>query len=90
MVELHIEPLVHFTDLLLAIGLIGFGLSILAIVITVEICYFRKGGKKHGKTGAESQGSRGGCKRVGAYHESLGNAGGLPRNPHRPQMGNPG
>lgn len=45
MVELHIEPLVHFTDLLLAVGLIGLGLSILAIVVTVEIYYFRKGAK---------------------------------------------
>lgn len=61
MVELHIEPLVHFTDLLLAIGLIGLGLSILAILITVEIYYFRnpkyikeyyrkEREKKHGKT----------------------------------------
>lgn len=41
MTELHIEPLVHFTDLILAIGLIGLGLSILAVVITVEIYYFR-------------------------------------------------
>lgn len=48
--ELHIEPLVHFTDLLLAIGLIGLGLCGFAIVITVEICYFRKGGNKSGKT----------------------------------------
>lgn len=47
--ELHIEPLVHFTDLILAIGLIGLGLSILAVVITVEIYYFRKGGGQHGK-----------------------------------------
>lgn len=48
--ELHIEPLVHFTDLLIAIGLIGLGLSILAVLITVEIYYFRGGVAKSGKT----------------------------------------
>lgn len=53
MVELHIEPLVHFADLILSIGLIGLGLSILAVVITVEIYYFRKGGKNRGKACAE-------------------------------------
>ena len=45
--ELHIEPLVNFADLILAIGLIGLGLSILAVVITVEIYHFRKGGAEH-------------------------------------------
>ena len=34
---LYIEPLVNVADLILAIGLIGLGLSILAVVITVEI-----------------------------------------------------
>lgn len=47
MTELHIEPLCKTTDLLLGIGLILLGLCILAIIITVEICYFRKGGAAH-------------------------------------------
>lgn len=54
--ELHIEPLVHFTDLLLAIGLIGLGLSILAIIITVEICYFRGGGKNESNRSCKDHG----------------------------------
>ena len=66
MVELHIEPLVNFADLILAIGLIGLGLCGLAIIITVEIYYFRnpkviaektkKGAQTHGK--AVQQNSR--------------------------------
>jgi hypothetical protein len=50
MTELHIEPLCSIFDLLLGIGLIALGLSILAIVITVEIYYFRGGVAKSGKT----------------------------------------
>lgn len=44
--ELHIEPLATIGDLILSIGLIGLGLSILAVIITVEIYYFRGGAKK--------------------------------------------
>lgn len=44
MVELHIEPLCDIFDLLLGIGLIGLGLCGFAIIITIEICYFRRGG----------------------------------------------
>lgn len=47
MTELRIIPLVNVADLLIAIGLIGLGLCGFAIVITVEICYFRKGGIVH-------------------------------------------
>lgn len=47
---LYIEPLVTVADLLIAIGLIGLGLSIGAIIITVEIYYFRGGVAKSGKT----------------------------------------
>lgn len=47
---LYIEPLVTVADLLIAIGLIGLGLSGLAVIITVEYCYFRKGGTKRGET----------------------------------------
>lgn len=64
MIELHIEPLCKTTDLLLGIGLILLGLCILAIIITVEICYFRnpkyikeyyrKEREKHGKTVQQS------------------------------------
>ncbi len=61
MVELHIEPLADIFDLLLGIGLIGLGLCGLAVIITVEIFYFRnpkyikeyyrkEREKKHGKT----------------------------------------
>jgi hypothetical protein len=46
----HVEPLVDIFDLLLALGFIALGICGLAVVITVEIYYFRKGGKKHGKT----------------------------------------
>lgn len=66
MTELHIEPLYKTTDLLLGIGLILLGLCILAIIITVDICYFRnpkiiaektkKGAQTHGK--AVQQNSR--------------------------------
>jgi|GEM_PF-6137193 len=42
MCELTITPLCDIFDLLLGIGLILLGLSLLAIVITTEICYFRK------------------------------------------------
>jgi hypothetical protein len=55
MVELHIEPLVTVADLLIAIGLIGLGLSILAIIITVEICYFR-GGKNESNRSCKDHG----------------------------------
>lgn len=42
MTELHIEPLCSIFDLLLGIGLIALGLCGFAIVITVEIYYFRR------------------------------------------------
>lgn len=48
--ELTITPICDIFDLLLGIGLIALGLCGIAIVITVEIFYFRRGGKKHGKT----------------------------------------
>ena len=48
--ELIITPLCDIFDLLLGIGLIALGISGLIVVATVEIYYFRKGGKKHGKT----------------------------------------
>ena len=83
--ELYIEPLVTIADLLLAIGLIGLGLSIGAIIITVEIYYFR-GGKYHGKTGAQPERSIGSCRRIGAYYESLGSIRKLPGTASRAQM----
>lgn len=59
--ELTITPICDIFDLLLGIGLIALGLCGLAIVITVEIFYFRRGGRKHGKTCAEHQRSSRGC-----------------------------
>lgn len=53
---LYIEPLVNFADLILAIGLIGLGLSILAIIITVEVCYFRGGGKNESNRSRKTHG----------------------------------
>lgn len=47
MTELTITPLADIFDLLLGIGLIALGLSILAVVITVEIYHFRKGGLRN-------------------------------------------
>ena len=46
MTELHIEPLCSIFDLLLGIGFIALGLCGLAVIATIEIYHFRKGGKK--------------------------------------------
>ena len=65
--ELIITSQATIFDLLLGVGLIGLGLSIMAVMITIEICYFRnqkKGAKKHGKT--IQQGARP-DRKYGAY-----------------------
>lgn len=41
----HVEPLVDFLDLALALGLIALGFSFLAISATIYFCHLRKGGK---------------------------------------------
>ena len=61
MTELTITPLCDIFDLLLGIGLIALGVCGWIVIITIEIYYFRRGGKKHGKTCAEHQ--RGGRSR---------------------------
>ena len=51
--ELIITSQATIFDLLFGLGFIALGLAIMAVLITVEICYFRnqkKGAKKHGKT----------------------------------------
>ena len=49
----NVEPLVDIFDLLLALGLIALGICGLAVVITVEVYHFRKGGKSSDKACAK-------------------------------------
>lgn len=73
MVELHIEPICSIFDLLLGIGLIALGLCGFAIIITVEICYFRK--PKKGGSARDAQADRGKHKTVSDTRRSIRSAG---------------
>ena len=41
----HVEPLVDFLDLALALGLIALGISFLAVSAAILFCHHRKGAK---------------------------------------------
>ena len=46
---LHVEPLVDFLDLALALGLVALGASILVMIAVIYIFHFLKGGNERGK-----------------------------------------
>ena len=82
MSTLTITPTADIFDLLLGIGLIALGLSILVVVVMVEIFYFRKGGRQgdrlQGPRNRDGAAARGGLREIRG-----GKAAGLRHRPHK-------